>query len=57
MIFYVKVYDPEVEFVNESECAHKLFEEIRKVLPYKSFDIRREPQEDPVLQWNGGNNQ
>ena len=57
MIFYVKVYDPEVEFVNESECAHKLFDEIRKVLPYKSFDIRRAPGEDPVLQWNGGNNQ
>jgi hypothetical protein len=57
MIFYVTVHDPEVNFVNESECAHKLFEEIRKVLPYKSFDIRRKPEEDPVLQWNGGNNQ
>ena len=57
MIFLVKFHEAATEFTIESECAHKLFMDLRKVVPYQSFDIYENPDELPLFQWNGGNNE
>ena len=57
MIFLVKFHEAATELTIESECAHKLFMDLRKVVPYQSFDIYAKPDELPVFQWNGGNNE
>lgn len=57
MIFLVKFHQVATEITIESECAHKVFTDLRKVVPYQSFDIYAKPDELPVFQWNGGNNE
>ena len=57
MIFHVKFHEAATELTIESECAHKLFMDLRKVVPCQSFDIYAKPDELPVFQWNGGNNE
>ena len=57
MIFLVKFHQVATELTIESECAHKVFMDLRKVVTYQSFDVYANPDELPVFQWNGGNNE
>lgn len=57
MMFLVKFHEVATEITIESECAHKVFMDLRKAVPYQSFDIYAKPDELPLFQWNGGNNE
>lgn len=57
MIFHVKFHEAATELTIESECAHKVFMDLRKVVPCQSFDVYADPNELPLFQWNGGNNE
>lgn len=56
MTFLVKFHEAATELTIESTCAHKVFMDLRKVVPYQSFDIYADPNELPLFQWNGDNN-